>query len=107
MHRPCAHSVLKKGGRQGTLDFFLLNFWLLVDRRRCFQLRTPCSVCQTLTNSSKPILTQLALLKLSGSQTQTSRQSVEDLREAVQVDGVFGDGGVNVVGVLMCEIVKE
>lgn len=59
------------------------------------------------SNSSKPILAQLALLKLSGSQTQTSRQSVEDLREAVQVDGVFGDGGVNAVGVLMCEIVKE
>lgn len=53
------------------------------------------------------MLTQLALLKLSGSQTQMSRQSVEDLREAVQVDGMFGDGGVNAVGVLMCEIVKE
>lgn len=53
------------------------------------------------------MLAQLALLKLSGSQTQTSRQSVEDLWEAVQVDGVFGDGGVNAVGALMCEIVKE
>lgn len=94
----CAISP-RKGGPQGTLDFFLLNFWLPIDSGQGGAIVFSCIPVPpfslpALTNDSKLTLAQLSLLTLSGSQTQTSRQSVEDLREAVQVDGVFGDGSV-------------